>query len=300
MSKKLGLIRRRWRGGAAGGGSLENFFPVSEPDNQALTGGWTAFTGTGTRTNARSYGRPAIRFQGTAQRPYLRVATVPNFNSNPLVAGTTYTISVRLAPGATATAPIIWIEGFTGRTGDEFASVSDADAEGWVEATFTLDTDVDGAFRIGLGTTANDTGDLTISHWQINTGSTRKAYLPNQADARAPTITAAIDQTTVTDGDVLGSDVTATPTISNAGFPVVLTGDLALTWRVDGAERAAGLAVSTGESVVARYSYLHESGQLTIDSSAKVVAAPSSGQLSDESGNNLLDESNNELLNESG
>lgn len=282
--------------GSGSGGGLQNLFPVSEPDNQALTGGWTAFTGTGTRTNARSFGRPAIRFQGTAQRPYLRVATVPNFNSDPLLPGGTYTLSIRIAPGATATQPIVWIEGFTGRTGDELASVSDADGDGWIEATFTLDTDVDGAFRIGLGATANDTGDVTISHWQINPGTSRTAYLPRQAAARAPTITAAIDQATVTDGDTLGSDVTATPTISNAGFPVVLTGDLSLAWIVDGVERAAGLTVTTGESVVARYTYTHASGPLEIDSSAKVVASASGDALLMETGDSLLLETGDRIL----
>jgi hypothetical protein len=96
-------------------------------------------------------------------------------------------------------------------------------------------------------------------------------YGPVAVPAIAPTVSVAINQGSIDVGDVLGTDITATPTITVAGSPALVIGDIAISWLVNGAPRAAGELVTFGDVVRAVASWSHPAGAGSVQSATRTV-----------------------------
>jgi hypothetical protein len=116
------------------------------------------------------------------------------------------------------------------------------------------------------------TVDLTESVTDsVGTPARIWTYGPVAVPAIAPTVSVAINQGSIDVGDVLGTDITATPSITVAGSPALVIGDIAISWRVNNAPRAAGQLVTFGDIVRAVASWSHPAGAGSVQSATRTV-----------------------------
>ncbi len=144
--------------------------------------GWTEPIGTGDAIAQPSVlfsDVKAVRFTASAQRPFLNQAIT-------LVATTTYTLSVHVEDRTTDPAGRIFeIIGLSGASGQVFADVSDIDADGRIQITFTTAASLSGNIRMGIGTLQNQTGDITMSAPQLETGISATEFIPTTDTIRS-------------------------------------------------------------------------------------------------------------------
>ncbi len=93
------------------------------------------------------------------------------------------------------------------------------------------------------------------------------------ADTIAPTLAPFIEQPTISEGFVLGVDITGNPNITYVGYPPLAEGDLTEVWLVNDVVTTAGGTVTYGDVVKVRYTGDHPSGAISATSTGVTVPA---------------------------
>jgi hypothetical protein len=148
----------------------------------------------------------------------------------------------------------------------------------------TAEASINGAaFSAADMTTPLAALDTLVVRELVSASGGQTAYFPTQTvsvAAVAPVVTVSIEQGAAEVGAVLGTDLTARTEIVEPGSPALTAGDIALGWRVDGADAPAGNLLDFGDSVVAVASWGHASGAGTVLSDALTVPLAQAPELS--------------------